>query len=303
MSTPTASAGRLDPTAAGTRTGGLGMVLVFAGLSVALAAAATLGGVPPALVPFVLALGPLVFALVFAWREGDGADPPPPGHRDQTSEPAGLVRTRRPARRMGTRGRRASPSRSAIRRPGVFDKVFPAIVIVPLIVLIPAFAEEIAWRGYAVTRLLPSMSPAGGGPVAGDPVGGHPPLPAAARSDERGSRRRADRREPARLLGDPHLGVRRQRRQRPACGPHPRRPQRGRAADGRPRGRPRLDHQGSPRRRHRPRCRPQGRPPRSPPPSADRRRPTGRGPSTRPISTSRMLPSPPTRPLKRRYRT
>ena len=42
---------------------------------------------------------------------------------------------------------------------GVFDKVFPAIVIVPLLVLIPAFAEEIAWRGYAVTRLLPSMTP------------------------------------------------------------------------------------------------------------------------------------------------
>ena len=28
-----------------------------------------------------------------------------------------------------------------------------------MIVLIPAFAEEIAWRGYAVTRLLPSMTP------------------------------------------------------------------------------------------------------------------------------------------------
>ena len=73
MSTPTASAGRFDPTTSGTRTGGLSMVLVFAGLSVTLAAVATLGGVPPALVPFVLAFGPLLFALVFAWREGDGA--------------------------------------------------------------------------------------------------------------------------------------------------------------------------------------------------------------------------------------
>ncbi len=42
---------------------------------------------------------------------------------------------------------------------GMFDRVFPLIVIVPLVVLVPAFAEEIAWRGYAVTRLLPSMTP------------------------------------------------------------------------------------------------------------------------------------------------
>src|SRR6185312_12916906 len=52
---------------------------------------------------------------------------------------------------------------------GVFDKVFPAIVIVPLVVLIPAFAEEIAWRGYAVTRLLPTMSPLAAALVLGFP--------------------------------------------------------------------------------------------------------------------------------------
>ena len=158
MSTPTVSTGRLDPTTAASRTGGLATVLVFAGLSLALAAAATLGGVPPALVPFVLAIGPLVFALVFAWREGDGA-----------VRRLLATATKRPNRRawyalvvlplawalavVGVAIALGDPS------PGVFDKVFPAIVIVPLIVLIPAFAEEIAWRGYAVTRLLPSMSP------------------------------------------------------------------------------------------------------------------------------------------------
>jgi len=42
---------------------------------------------------------------------------------------------------------------------GLFDKVFPAMVVIPLLVLIPAFGEEIAWRGYAVTRLLPTMTP------------------------------------------------------------------------------------------------------------------------------------------------
>ena len=160
MSTVTTSAGRLEPAiAARPATSRLGHVLAFAGLSVGLAAAATLGGVPPALVPFVLALGPTVLALAFTWREGGG----------------GAVR-----RLLGTAATR--PNRRvwyalfalpiawalsvvavavAFGEPsgGVFDKVFPAIVVLPLVVLIPAFAEEIAWRGYAVNRLLPSMTP------------------------------------------------------------------------------------------------------------------------------------------------
>src|SRR5690349_16800255 len=158
MSTPTASAGRVEPAAAAARTGGLGHVLVFAGLSVALAAVATFGGVSPALLPFVLAFGPTLFALMLAWREGGGAV-------------RLLLRTAitRPNRRawyalvvlpllwafavVGVAIALGEPT------SGVFDTVLPAIVIVPLIVLLPAFAEEIAWRGYAVTRLLPSMSP------------------------------------------------------------------------------------------------------------------------------------------------
>src|SRR4051794_40315514 len=73
MSTVTAPAGRLEHSTTRARSGGVGTVLAFVGLSVGLAAGATLGRVPPALVPFVLALGPMVFALLFAWREGDGA--------------------------------------------------------------------------------------------------------------------------------------------------------------------------------------------------------------------------------------
>jgi uncharacterized protein len=132
--------------------------LTFAAASVALGAVALIAGVSSSLLPFVLALGPTVIAIAFAWREGDGA-------------------LRRLLRLAVTRPRRrawyllvALPLvwalatilvAVALGSPtgGLFDKVVPAIVIVPLVVLLPAFAEEIAWRGYAVTRLLPSMSP------------------------------------------------------------------------------------------------------------------------------------------------
>ena len=150
------------------RTGGVGHVLVFAGLSVALAAAATYGGVTPALVPFVMAFGPTVFALAFAWREGNGAV-------------RRLLKTAvtRPSRRawyavvalpfawavavVGVAIALGDPA------TGIFDKVFPAIVIVPFIVLLPAVAEEIAWRGYAVNRLLPTMSPLAAALLLGAP--------------------------------------------------------------------------------------------------------------------------------------
>src|SRR6478752_3998963 len=158
MSTATAPARRLEHSKTGARTGGVGTVLAFAVLSLGLAAATTLGGVPPALVPFVLAIVPMVFALLFAWREGDGA-----------ARRLLAMAVRRPNRRawyalvglpfawaFAVVGVAIALGDPAV---GIFDRVFPAIVIVPLIVLIPAFAEEIAWRGYAVTRLLPSMSP------------------------------------------------------------------------------------------------------------------------------------------------
>jgi membrane protease YdiL (CAAX protease family) len=168
MSTATAPPGHLERSATESRTGGVGAVLVFAGLSLALAAAATLGGVPPALVPFVLALGPLVFAWIFAWREGDGA-----------ARRLFATAIKRPNRRtwyalvglpvvwaLAVVGVGLALGDPAV---GVFDKAFPAIVIIPLLVLIPAFAEEIAWRGYAVSRLLPSMTPLAAAFVVGVP--------------------------------------------------------------------------------------------------------------------------------------
>jgi hypothetical protein len=169
MSTAATSVGRLEPAVAtDSGTGRIGTVLLFAGLNVGLAAAAVFGGLPSALVPFVLAFGSTVLALVFARREGHGA-----------------------ARRL-LRGAVIRPSRRAwywlVALPvawafgvvavsivlgaptaGLFDKAVPAIVIVPFVVILPAFAEEIAWRGYAVNRLLPTMPPLAAAFVLGVP--------------------------------------------------------------------------------------------------------------------------------------
>jgi CAAX protease family protein len=158
MSIVTTPPRRLQRSATRTHTGGAGSVLAFAGLSVGVGAAAVFGGVPPSLVPFVLAFTPTVIALGLAWREGGGA-----------LRRLMATATARPDRRawyalvglpviwaFAVVGVAIAAGDPAV---GVFDKVVPAIVIVPVVVLIPAFAEEIAWRGYAVTRLLPSMSP------------------------------------------------------------------------------------------------------------------------------------------------
>ena len=52
---------------------------------------------------------------------------------------------------------------------GLFDNVFPAIVIVPLVVLLPAITEELAWRGFAIPRALTAMSPLRAALVLGVP--------------------------------------------------------------------------------------------------------------------------------------
>ena len=130
----------------------------FFGLSLALALVAILAHTPPALLPFILALGPTVIALMLAWREGHGA--------------LGRLRrslTLRPADRRWYLVL-ALPLSWALATvaiaiglgapsAGLFDKVFPAIVIVFLVVLLPAFAEEVAWRAFAIPRLMTVMSP------------------------------------------------------------------------------------------------------------------------------------------------
>ena len=130
----------------------------FVGLSLALAAVSFVAGVPPAMVPFILAIAPMVIALALAWSEGHGA---------VRRLLHGL--TVRPADRrwylvllIPVAWSLATVAVAvALGEPteGLFDAAFPAVLIVPLVVLIPAFTEELAWRGFALPRLMSSMSP------------------------------------------------------------------------------------------------------------------------------------------------
>lgn len=131
---------------------------IFLALSLSLGAAAYAARTPPALMPFILAVVPAGFALALAAREGRGA-----------------VRRLFHSLTIRPRQRRwylallipfvwASATVTiavALGEPttGLFDKVFPAILIVPLVVLLPAFIEEFAWRGFVLPRLLSAMSP------------------------------------------------------------------------------------------------------------------------------------------------
>lgn len=111
-------------------------------------------------VPFVLALGPAVIAFGLAAVEGHGS--------------VGRLRamlTRRPSDHrwwltllipIGWALAVVIAAIVAGRTAGtIFGTLGPTALIIPLVVALPAFAEEIAWRGYAVPRLLRFTSPLG----------------------------------------------------------------------------------------------------------------------------------------------
>lgn len=130
----------------------------FIGLSLALALVSVVAKPPAAVLPFILALGPTVIAVVLAWREGGGAV-------------ARLRRslTKRPTRRIWYLvlaipilwALTTVVVAMALGKPttGLFDNVSPTILVIFLVVLIPAVAEELAWRGFALPRLMSVMSP------------------------------------------------------------------------------------------------------------------------------------------------
>ena len=137
---------------------GLISVSVFVVASLVLAAIAFLPAMPTDLAPFVLALGPLVIALAIALWEGNDAL----GRlwRTLTKIPDNVLWFLAVAVPIAWA---ATVLIVAIvageQTEGLFDGVGLSTLIVLLVVLIPAFAEELAWRGFAVPRLLPYMSP------------------------------------------------------------------------------------------------------------------------------------------------
>lgn len=143
----------------------VGLVLAFAAIATALAIG---GGAQPTLLAFALALPPALIAFGLAWREGNGAV-------------GRLLRqlTVRPANRtwylvlLIPLGSFLAVDAVAIAlgesTTGMLDNIFPAVLIVPLVVVVPAFAEEIGWRGYALPRTLTVFSPLRAAIVLGIP--------------------------------------------------------------------------------------------------------------------------------------
>ena len=139
--------------------GHIASVLAFVGSMLAVAALVALGASTlGAGAPFVLALSPALIALVVARTEGRGS-----------------VRrllhtlTVRPARArwylvlaipaLGTLATVAIAAALGAPLEDTLERSLIALAFLPLVVAIPAFAEELAWRGFVIPRLLPVMSP------------------------------------------------------------------------------------------------------------------------------------------------
>jgi membrane protease YdiL (CAAX protease family) len=130
----------------------VGLVLVFEVAAMAASFAV------PSFLMLALVFGPAVIAIVLARREGNGA---------VRQLFHGL--TVRPDRArwylafsipvIGAFGIVALAVAMGLPTAGLFDKLTPTALIIPLVVAIPAFVEEFAWRGFALRRLLTVTSP------------------------------------------------------------------------------------------------------------------------------------------------
>ena len=222
----------------------------FFGLSLALALVSVVAGVPSTVLPFILALGPTVIAVALAWREGHGA--------------VGRLReslTKRPPQKrwylvLGL------PVAWALATVGI------AVLLGdpdgrPVRQRVPVGADRLpgrpdprlrrraglAWLRAATADVHDVATPCSPGHLS--PVDAHARRSASAGTDERIADRLADGPQHRRVLGDPYLGVRRNRRKRPDDGPVPCRPQRRGADHGRRGPRHRMDHPQRPGRAHR----------------------------------------------------
>ncbi len=141
------------------------LVLAFVAIATALVIAT---GAPPTLLAFALALPPALIAIGLAWREGDGAVGRLfRGLRVLPSNPKWYLVFLIPlVAFLAVDVVAIALGQSSV---GLFDAVFPAVLIVPLVVVLPAFAEEIGWRGYALPRTLTAMSPLRAAIVLGVP--------------------------------------------------------------------------------------------------------------------------------------
>jgi uncharacterized protein len=157
MTTTTAAAPRDD--ARSTRDQ-VASVVLFVAITLTFALIATVLAISsranPNLLAFPLALAPALIAIALAWREGAVRE---------------LLRrlTVLPARPIWfatlllplAAFLAVDVVALALGEPvsGLFDSVFPAILIVPLVVLLPAVTEELGWRGFALHRSLSATSP------------------------------------------------------------------------------------------------------------------------------------------------
>ena len=144
----------------------------FVGITLAFALAVTVAvvtsGANPNLLAFPLAFSPAVIAVGLAWREGHGAV----GRllRQLTvlpAEPRWYAVLLIPLAAFLAVDIVAVVLGEPVQ--GLFDGLVPAILIVPLVVLLPAITEELAWRGFALPRALIAMSPLRASLVLGVP--------------------------------------------------------------------------------------------------------------------------------------